>query len=78
MVIYLPNNSVIGRQVRTMTVVQRPNRQVMDMGMPERRCARRSLGPDPVTVLTITAAALSSRAFAADPASARKRGGEPI
>jgi len=44
-----------------MTVAGSTNWQVMDMGMPERRCARRSLGPDSVTVLTITAAALSSR-----------------
>ncbi len=42
-----------------MTVVRSTNWQVMDMGMPERRCARRNLGPDLVTVLTITAAALS-------------------
>ena len=46
--------------------------------MPERRPARRNSEPDLETVLTITAAALSSRAFAADPASARKRGGKPI
>lgn len=43
-----------------MTVARSTNWQVMDMGMPERRRARRSLGPDSVTVLTITADALSS------------------
>ena len=61
-----------------MTAASSINRQVMGMGMPERRPARRSLGPYPIIVVTITAAALSSRAFAADPAAARKRGGEPI
>ncbi|MEE8306850.1 MAG: hypothetical protein V3R81_06265 [Gammaproteobacteria bacterium] len=44
-----------------MTVAHSTNWQVMDMGMPERRPARRSLGPDSVTVLTITADALSSQ-----------------
>ena len=44
-----------------MTVARSINWQAMDMGMPERRPARRSLGPDSVTVLTITTDALSSR-----------------
>lgn len=78
MVIYLSNNSVIGRQVRVMTAASSINGQVMGMGMPERRAIRRILGPYPIIVVTIMASALSSRAFAADPASTRKRGGEPI
>jgi len=43
-----------------MTVARSTNWQVMGMGMPERRCARRNSEPDSETVLTITAAALSS------------------
>jgi len=61
-----------------MTVAQKLNRQVMAMGMPGRRPTRRILWHYAVIAVTTMTSALSSCALAADPASARKRGGKPI